>query len=107
MINKDIKKILNIRYLAQKVIRSYFDQNNFIEIDGLIVVKTNCVESSINPIELKIGKSSVDGNQRYLITSPEIGLKKLLSIGLETIFQFSHVFRNDEESRYHLSEFSL
>ena len=33
--------------------------------------------------------------------------KKLLSIGLETIFQFSHVFRNDEESRYHLSEFSL
>jgi lysyl-tRNA synthetase class 2 len=44
---------------------------------------------------------------RWLHTSPEFAMKKLLVAGLPRIFQIAHVFRNAERSRLHHPEFAM
>lgn len=44
---------------------------------------------------------------RYLHTSPEFAMKKLLASGLERIYQIAQVYRNQERSSTHHPEFSM
>src|SRR5690606_37870063 len=44
---------------------------------------------------------------RYLHTSPELALKRVLANGVERVYCLSHVFRDGETSPLHLPEFSL
>ena len=45
--------------------------------------------------------------RRYLHTSPEFAMKKLIAAGEERIFDFARVFRNRERSALHHPEFTL
>lgn len=44
---------------------------------------------------------------RYLATSPELHLKRLLAAGMERIFEITPAFRDDEGGDWHLSEFAM
>jgi lysyl-tRNA synthetase class 2 len=96
------------RHLAMQAARSYFNGAGFLEIDSPHLIRANCVEAHIDPIAVKveIGQSR-DPLSRYLHTSPEIYHKRLLSYGLEKIYQLSHAYRDGELGRLHLPEFSL
>lgn len=45
--------------------------------------------------------------KRFLHSSPEYGMKRLLSEGIGDIFQLSHVFRDGEEGQKHNPEFMM
>ncbi len=47
------------------------------------------------------------GDKGYLITSPELHLKRLLAAGAERLVEFARAFRDDEHGPWHRSEFAL
>lgn len=62
------------------------------------------------PIDLHIDVMKVllkNGAMGYLHTSPEYGMKQLLSYGSGDIYQISHVFRDDEIGPLHHPEFTM
>ncbi len=61
------------------------------------------LDDHIDAFEVFLG----NGKVAYLHTSPEYGMKRLLSQGAGDIFQMSHVFRKDEMGRLHNPEFTM
>ncbi len=69
-----------------------------------LLVSTLAPEANIEAFEIETqpGKTI-----RYLITSPELNMKRLLASGLDKIFQLGPVFRKGERGRLHLPEFTM
>lgn len=81
-----------------RLIRSYFYQDGFLEVDTPIRQPVYIPESNIVPIA---------SEEQYLQTSPELCMKRLLSGGCNKIFQICHCFRKSEVGRLHLEEFKM
>lgn len=91
-------KFLELRHQAKKITRDYFDSQGFLELDSPILIAANAIEAYIDPIWV--------GDQE-LRTSPEIYHKRLLARGARKIYELGHVFRDEQEGRIHLREFTL
>lgn len=87
-----------------RVVRSYFDERGFLEVDTPVVVPSPGLDVHLDALSVQShGRSDV----RYLSTSPEYQMKRLLAGGLEQIYQVSKCFRNDEVGARHQPEFSM
>lgn len=83
--------------------RAFFDQRNVFEVDCPLLSPSASVDAHINLISaLYEGKE-----KRFLHSSPEYGMKRLLAEGSGDIFQLSHVFRDGEYGWKHNPEFTL
>lgn len=94
---------LRRRALIIQAVRNFFISHNFIEVQTPVLVSTLAPEPYIEAIEVPLGNNCV----RYLITSPELNLKRLVADGLEHIFQITPAFRKNERGARHLTEFTL
>jgi len=90
----------NLRARARvfSTIRSYFARERFVEVDTPLLVPSPGLDLHLDAVE-------ADG--RYLITSPEYQMKRLLAGGFPRIFQLSHVFRHGEIGARHNPEFTM
>ncbi len=79
-------------------IRSFFASRRFLEVDTPHLIPANAPEEYIDPH---------GSGDRYLHTSPEICMKRLLCRGHERIFQICHCWRRDERGSRHLPEFAM
>jgi lysyl-tRNA synthetase class 2 len=89
-------------------IKGFFARNGFVEVDTPILQLSPGMEVHLNAFETKF--IDITGSETvplYLHTSPEFAMKKLLSFGMEKIFQFAHVFRNEIVSPTHYPEFVM
>lgn len=84
-------------------VRNFFYAKNFAEVDCNALNSLPELDLFIDPFEVPMPT----GPSFYLHTSPEYGMKKLLSIGMKNIFQLSHVFRKEEEGKLHRNEFMM
>lgn len=85
-----------------QVAREFFHARNVLEVETPVVVSRTVTDPQIESIALDDGQ-----RQRYLHTSPEYAMKRLLASGSGDIFQICRVFRAGERSRLHNPEFTM
>ena len=81
--------------------RAFFQKRNVLEVETPVLSRASGTDAHLDYFET-IGKPS-----RYLMTSPEFHLKRLLAADFGDIFEIAHAFRLDEVGRKHNSEFEL
>lgn len=83
--------------------RQFFLDRKIMEVDCPLINAAASVDAHIDLIPV----IDSEGNRRYLHSSPEYGMKRLLSIGVGDIYQMSHVFRQGECGKKHNPEFMM
>ena len=101
-----LPELLKFRANVIAAIRDFFHDRGYTEVDTPIALLAPPPEVHIDPVATSI-LSPRGTEQRYLQTSPELPMKRLLSAGSGPIFQIAPVFRNNDESERHRSEFRL
>src|ERR1700733_13699924 len=83
--------------------RAFFSKRNVLEVDCPILSPGAAVDTHIDLITALFARKKT----YYMHSSPEYGMKRLLSEGIGDIYQLSHVFRDGEVSTKHNPEFMM
>ncbi len=98
---------LQARARLQAALRQWFAGEGFVEVETPILQVSPGAEvhlaGFVTDWELPDGEERV----RWLHSSPEFAMKKLLAGGVPKLFQFARVFRNAEGSALHHPEFTM
>ncbi|MBB73254.1 MAG: EF-P lysine aminoacylase GenX [Planctomycetaceae bacterium] len=98
-------ELLRLRAQLLKVLRSFFDKRGFLEVETPLLSADTVVDRYIDPIMVELPDP---GQQtRWLQTSPEFGMKRLLSAGAPAIYQVAKAFRAGERGPLHNPEFTI
>lgn len=95
---QSIKGHLEIRSRVMDAIRRFFTQDGFLEVETPIRIPAPAPEPHIN---------AIPAGDRYLQTSPELYMKRLLAAGYSRLYQICKCFRADERGHRHLPEFTM
>ena len=90
---------LQSRARLLREIRNFFALREVMEVETPLISAAGNTDPEIDSIRTD--------NGRYLRTSPEFALKRLLAAGSGDIFELGRVFRNGETGRYHNPEFTM
>lgn len=102
------RPILRVRSDVIAAIRSYFADQGFIEVETAALQKSPGIDRHIQPLKTSIrGAFETNAVERFLHTSPEFSMKKLLAAGEDKIFQICHVYRDGESGTLHHPEFTM
>lgn len=106
--DKNLKKKFILRIKILSLVRNFFYQENFLEVETPSLVRLPGMEPHLNPMTVYLLDSSGKTEKGYLITSPEYAMKKLLVAGFPKIFQICKSFRGGEEcDKLHNPEFTI
>jgi lysyl-tRNA synthetase class 2 len=91
-----------------EAVRRFFAGRGFVEVETPALQVSPGLEPHLQAFATEL-RDSQDGRvvPRYLHTSPEYAMKKLLVAGLPRIWQLARVFRNGERSAAHHPEFAM
>ena len=89
---------LKTRAAILRAIRAWFDTEGFIEADVDARVRVPGGETHL---------SAFRAGDRYLHTSPEFSLKKLIATGAGPLYFLGHVWRDEPVAKRHLTEFTM
>lgn len=98
---------LALRAQIKAKLRSWFDAQDFLEVETGIVQASPGNETHLHAFEAHWVDHGGEAAQAYLHTSPEFAMKKLLAAGEPRIYQFAPVFRAREISALHAPEFVM
>jgi elongation factor P--(R)-beta-lysine ligase len=90
------------RVLAQ--VRRFFDARGFLEVQTPVMVPSPGLDLHLDAFEVTAGDR---GSPRWLTTSPEYQMKRLLADGWERIYQVAPCFRRGEIGSRHNPEFTM
>ncbi|MDP1834519.1 MAG: EF-P lysine aminoacylase EpmA [Chlamydiales bacterium] len=83
--------------------RQFFAERGVLEVDCPIMSRGAAIDVNIDLVSAIYSQTETC----YLHSSPEYGMKRLLSEGIGDIYQLSHVFRDGEQSAKHNPEFMM
>jgi lysyl-tRNA synthetase class 2 len=86
-------------------IRDFFAARDVLEVETPLLCNTGVTDPSIEPLTVEHGSSV--SQPRFLQTSPEYAMKRLLAGHGQPIFQLAKAFRDGEAGARHNPEFTL
>ena len=90
------------RARALRTIRAFFEARGFLEVETPLLVPSPGLDLHLDAFETNAAHAA-----RYLVTSPEYQMKRLLADGHEKIFQIAKCFRRGEIGARHSPEFTM
>lgn len=90
----------------QHLLRQFFQDKRFLEVKTPTLVPCPGTEPSLDVFETELVLGSKT-TKYFLPTSPELHIKKLLSLGADRVFEIAPVFRNGEKTERHHHEFLM
>ena len=103
LMNEEIRDIFKKRSEIIKNIRSFLDENKFIEVETPIL-QSLYGGASARPFKTHLNALDID---LYLRIAPELYLKRLLVGGYERVFEIGRCFRNEGMDREHNPDFTM
>jgi lysyl-tRNA synthetase class 2 len=88
-------------------VRGFYKKRGYTEVITPYLLPYPNLDDNVFPIPCEVKDLSNTKRVRYLHTSPEYSMKKLLSRYGRDIFQICHVFRNKEGGKLHDWEFLM
>ena len=107
---KHIDKLKAAKYRSQLYtnIRKFFNDKDYLEVETPSLSPTLIPESTIENFSTQFSSEFLPSKELYLIPSPEIFMKELISEGFPSIYQISKCFRNSEQiGKQHNIEFTM
>ncbi len=109
-ISRDASHLLPFILRAQVIdaIRTFFKADGFLEVETPLLVENPGTEPYLEVFKTTLKAQDHTDVSGFLVTSPELYMKKLLAAGVGDIFQIAKSFRNGEGiSRFHNHEFTI
>jgi lysyl-tRNA synthetase class 2 len=101
---------LRLRARLNKLIRDFFEARGVLEVETPILSAHATVDRHIESFSTTFHGPAHAGpgpGQRWLRTSPEFAMKRLLAAGYGDCYELGRVFRNGEAGARHNPEFTL
>jgi lysyl-tRNA synthetase class 2 len=93
------RETLEARARILRAVRGWFERQEFVEVDTPARVRSPGQEVHIDAMPA--------GDGRWLITSPEYHMKRLVAAGLPRIVQIAKCWRAEESGPHHRGEFTM
>lgn len=101
-------EVLRLRALLNAQVRAFFAQREVLEVETPVLSQAGNTEPNIDSFTTAFsGHVSAGARTRWLRTSPEYPLKRLLAAGIGDCYELGRVFRNGEAGGRHNPEFTM
>jgi lysyl-tRNA synthetase class 2 len=101
------RPFLEARSRILAAMRDVFTKRGFTEVETPALQVSPGLEPHLQAFATQFERPGDGTVARYLHTSPEFAMKKLLVAGMPRIFQLTHCFRNAERGATHSPEFAM
>ncbi|MEO5961845.1 MAG: EF-P lysine aminoacylase EpmA [Thermomonas sp.] len=99
---------LQLRASLNRQIREFFHAREVLEVETPVLSQAGNTEPNIASFAVEFsGRTDGEPRTRWLRTSPEYALKRLLTAGIGDCYELGRVFRDGEAGGRHNPEFSM
>jgi lysyl-tRNA synthetase class 2 len=103
IVNEDVKKVFEKRIKMIKLIRNFFDERGFYEVETPMM---HHIVGGATAKPFKTYHNALD-MELFLRIAPELYLKRLIVGGFERVYEINRNFRNEGISTQHNPEFTM
>jgi lysyl-tRNA synthetase class 2 len=99
---------LHLRARLNAAVRRFFDERGVVEVETPVLSRAGNTDPNIASFSLEFsGRTDGAPRTRWLRTSPEYPLKRLLAAGFGDCYELGRVFRDGEAGGRHNPEFTM
>ncbi|WP_222548426.1 EF-P lysine aminoacylase EpmA [Asaia lannensis] len=99
--------LLQRRALLQRGVRAFFEARDYLEVDTPCAVPVPGEEVHLRCFRTELEHPDGTREARFLHTSPEFAMKRIVAATGLPVFQLARVWRNGERSALHAPEFTM